>query len=270
MTFETQHIIMPQIQNTGGLCIKGSIQYQIDRNRWRVVWYDEKAHKNRFIYKYDGGYMPCTAFKMRNGQLILNKKNHPIPDKSKCHGYKLAEKLRALIQGRWEQAQRGECVFRIEEFTKDGWTDTVEWYYKWIKEIIEPGRKPGTVKAYKSYARTWVEPFFTKYPVRLHEIEYDTLMKFMNFIIEGLEKKSKYENPKTELILKAHKKHPEMDSPELCSLVMKKYDCSVSESWIRRVIAKHKKDKPLKNEAMDQSLLAWSDPRLRLPGWPLK
>lgn len=223
------------------MCMKGSIHYQADRNRWVVAWYDIKAHKTRLITRYEGSYMPCTAFHMKNGMVVLNEKGRPIPDKDKCQGYELARKLRALIQGRWEQAQRGECKFRIEEFTRSGWTDTVEYYNKWIKDAIEPYRKPATVKGYKSYARNWIEPFFTKHPVQLHEIELDTLQSLLRFIVEGL--KSKPAETGTDLIIEAHKKHPDLKPPELAKILQKEYDYQSSNSWIRRVIAREKSGK---------------------------
>lgn len=162
----------------------GSIRYHSDRNRWSVYF------KRKTIYKYNGHYMPCTAFKMKNGQIILDDHGRPTPDRSKCKGYQLAQKLLSLIQGRWEQSIRGECKFRIEEFTKSGWTDTIEYYNKWIDEFVTKRRKPATVKAYRSYSRNWIEPFFTQHPVRLHEIEFDLLVKMMGFIIDKLRKKN--------------------------------------------------------------------------------
>jgi len=172
--------------------MKGSIQYQADRNRWAVIWYDEKStkkNKNRWITKYKGGHMPCTAFKMRSGTIVLNN-GRPVPDKDKCKGYELARKLRSLMQGRAEQAKKGECVFRIEEFTQDGWTDTIEYYHTFINDVVAKRRKPATIKAYQSYARTWIEPFFSKHPVRLHEIEHDILMSFLNYILDRLRRKN--------------------------------------------------------------------------------
>lgn len=157
--------------------MKGYIVYMRDRNRWRLRWWDEKAHKHRNIDKRKGHYMPVTAFVLnKNGQPKLDERGRLVPDKEKCSGYKMAEKLRASIQERWEQAKRGECIFRIEEFTKDSWTDTIEYYAEWLDTFVAKRRKPATVKAYRSYLRNWIEPFFTKHAIRLHEIEYDTLL----------------------------------------------------------------------------------------------
>jgi len=144
--------------------MKGNIQYQADRNRWVLVWYDKKTRKNRWITKYKGRYMPCTAFKMQGGMVVL-KNGRPVPDKKNCQGYEVARKLRSNMQNRAEQANKGECVFRIEEFTQDGWTDTIEYYDKYIKDVVAKRRKPATVAAYQSYARNWIKPFFTEHPV---------------------------------------------------------------------------------------------------------
>ena len=209
--------------NNSGVCMKGKIYYQPDRHRWMVYWYDQIARKNRFITKYKGNHMPCTAFKMNDGQMVFDKKGRLIPDKKKCKGYKLAEKLLSTIQGRWEQHENGECAFRIEEFTKNGWTDTIEYYYKWIKEDIKPKRKPATIAAYESYGRNWVETFFTETPVRLHEIKADTLVKMLNFIIKGLKKKPS-KNPNTELILNIHFESPDMTGAAIHRLLKEKYN----------------------------------------------
>ncbi len=220
--------------------MKGKIYPQMDRRRWMVYWYDVKAKKGVFITKYQGQYMPFTAFLEKNKSIVLDEKNRPLPDKDKCYGYELARKLRAEMQHRWQQHLNGECTFRIEEFTKEGWTDTVEWYDKWIDKKIAPTRKPATVKAYKSYAKNWIKPFFSQHPVRLHEIDYDTLLELLIYIVDGLKKKTSDDNPKTKAILDIHRACPELTSPEISDRLAEKHDLHVSESWIRRVIAKSK------------------------------
>ncbi len=95
---------------------------------------------------------------------------------------KYAIKCLSMIQGRMEQAQQGLCRFRIEEFTRKGWTDVIDYFEKWMEKVIEPKRKPATVKGYWSYYRNWIRPFFEKYPVMLHEIQLDTLTSLLNFI----------------------------------------------------------------------------------------
>ena len=221
--------------------MKGKIYYQRDRNRWRVYWYDQKARKDRFIYRYKGQFMACSAFKMKGRQLVLDNRGRPIPDKEKCQGYAMAQKLRALIQGRWEQHQNGECQFRIEEFTRHGWTDVVEYYHKWIEDAVKPRRKPATVKAYESYGRNWIEPFFTERPVQLHEVEADTLISLLNFIVKGLRKKETI-SPNTKLILEIHKMEPAFSGAEIQRKIKAEHGIKMSPSWVRRVIFSHKTD----------------------------
>jgi integrase len=95
---------------------------------------------------------------------------------------KIAEKCLAMIQARWEEHQQGRCHFRIEEFTGKGWTDVIEFYEEWLKEVIKPNRKPATYEGYRSYLINWIKPFFEQNPVRMHEIQLDTLTKLLNFI----------------------------------------------------------------------------------------
>lgn len=102
----------------------------------------------------------------------------------------IAVKCRSALQAREEQHKKGLCQFRIEEFTGNGWTDVLEYYEQWMQEVIEPKRRPATIKGYWSYYRTWIKPFFNQNPVRLHEIQLDTLTKLLNFIT--LSGKGKY------------------------------------------------------------------------------
>lgn len=60
----------------------------------------------------------------------------------------IAQKCLSQIQGRWEDHQQGLCHFRIEEFTGKGWTDIIEYYEKWLKEVIEQRKKPATLKCF--------------------------------------------------------------------------------------------------------------------------
>ncbi len=89
------------------ISMKGSIFYQKDRGRYAVCWYHEGRPYN--IYRYRGEFM-----------------YHP----------KIAEKCLAMIQGRWEDHQAGKCQFRIEEFTGQGWTDVLQFYEEWMREVI--------------------------------------------------------------------------------------------------------------------------------------
>jgi integrase len=100
----------------------------------------------------------------------------------KIYHEEIARKCLSQIQGRWEDSQQGLCHFRIEEFTGKGWTDVIEFYEKWLEEVIKPKRKPATIKGYGSYLKNWIKPFFEKKPVRMHEIQLDTLNKLLNSI----------------------------------------------------------------------------------------
>ena len=135
--------------------MKGSVRYIEKRGYWAVTWYDTLTRKHHTIYRYRGERMWDRRY---------------------------AEKLLAAIQSRWEQHQLGECTFRIEEFTASGWTDVIEYYEWWMVNVIEPKRKPATVKGYWSYLRNWIRPFFERHPVRLHEIQLDTLTSLLNSI----------------------------------------------------------------------------------------
>jgi len=141
-----------KILQKGSIIMKGSKWQQKD-GRWVVGYY--WMGKQYQVGRY-------------NGEPIW----HP----------KIADKLIAALQKREEEHKKGTAVFRIEEFTDQGWTDTNEYYKEWMKEVVEPKRKPATIKGYWSYYRNWIKPFFDTYPVRLHEIQLDTLTKFLNYI----------------------------------------------------------------------------------------
>jgi integrase len=144
--------ITPQ-SSFGVVCMKGSIFYDKDRMRWAVSWYWQG--RPRVIRRYKGEFM---------------------------YHEKIAQKCLAMIQGRYEQYQQGLCSFRIEEFTGKNWTDIEYFFKEWMQEVIEPNKKPATINGYKSYWKNWLGPFFTSYPVMLHEIQLDTLVKLKNSI----------------------------------------------------------------------------------------
>lgn len=129
--------------------MKGSIQYRKDRGLYYVAWYHAPEKKTYKIYKYKG-----------------------IP----CETKKLAEKLLSSMQGDVENG-----IFRIEKFTKETLTDTVNYLWSWLNDI-QHTLKPATYKDYSNSIRNYLEPFFKEHPVQLHEIQYDLLMKLMNSI----------------------------------------------------------------------------------------
>lgn len=133
--------------------MKGSVYQEKDRGRWAVSF--RWKGRARVIRKYKGEWM---------------------------YHRKIAEKCLALIQGRYEQSQHGLCTFRIEEFTKPAWSDVEEFFITWMKDVVEPNRKPGTIKGYWSYWNRHLKPFFDANPIQLHEIQLDTLVKLKNGI----------------------------------------------------------------------------------------
>lgn len=170
---------------------KGSVFPQKDRGRWAVSWYCSIRKRPYTITRYRDHFMPITCYKKSsNGLPINDDKGFPIPNKKKCHGYKIANKLLSVIQGRWEDHLQGICQFRIEEFTGKGWTDLLEFYESWMSDYIEKKRKPATINGYWSYYRNWIKPYFDKHPIMLHEIRSTTLNDLLNYIIDGLKEKN--------------------------------------------------------------------------------
>lgn len=140
--------------------------------------------KGGYYFRKDRGYF-VVWFPFNGGKITTNKYNG-----EKIYHKSIAQKCLAVIQGDYEQYQKGLAPFRPEKYTGKGWTDALEYYQEWMREVIEPKRKPATIKGYWSYYRTWFEPFFKENPVLLHEIQLDTLNKMMNFIT--LAPKGKY------------------------------------------------------------------------------
>ncbi len=71
--------------------------------------------------------------------------------------------------------ERGECVFRIENFVKGASVDVIELFESWLK--TKKKLKPGGLKAYQSHFRSWIKPFFMSHQIALHEISLDVLHK---------------------------------------------------------------------------------------------
>jgi hypothetical protein len=84
-------------------CVKGSIFPQKDRGRWAVNWYCTLKKRSFVITKRKNHFMPITRYKLsHDNKVIIDEKCFPIPDKERCHGYKIAVKLLGDIQTRWE------------------------------------------------------------------------------------------------------------------------------------------------------------------------
>ena len=127
--------------------MKGSIHYRKDRGYWYVQWYTpEKTYK---ISRY-------------KGEMMYHKK--------------IARKLLSVMQSDFEND-----VFRIEKFTKKGWTDTIPYLKQWLK-TIKSELSPATYKDYSNSIRNHLAPFFREHQFQLHEIQYDVLRKLLSSI----------------------------------------------------------------------------------------
>jgi len=126
--------------------MKGSITFEKHRNAYCVWWYVPSKQRSVPIRYYYG---------------------------IKLYNAELAEKLLALIQGTYEKSQRGECVFRIENFVKGASVDVIELFESWLK--TKKKLKPGGFSVYQSHFRTWIRPFFASHQIALHEITLDVL-----------------------------------------------------------------------------------------------
>lgn len=100
---------------------------------------------------------------------------------------KVAEKCLAMIQGDFENYMAGLGAFRMEKYTGIG-SDVLELFETWLK--TKEKKKPSTFKAYKSYYKNWIKPFFKKHPFMLHDIQLDTLDALLESIT--LSPKGKY------------------------------------------------------------------------------
>lgn len=144
-----------------GVCMKGSIclEDRVKNPYWYVSWlYNDKRYK---ISRYIGESEPMYQ-------------RHP--DKKRDMGYQKAEKLRSLMQGDIER----NC-FRIEKYTGGRLTDIVPYLEAWL-EARRPTLTPGGFIKYRTAVRNYLVPFFEQNPVMLHEIQYDTLIKLLNWI----------------------------------------------------------------------------------------
>lgn len=119
-------------------------------------------------------------------------------DKSRDVGFKTANKLLSLIQGDWERHERKEIVFRIEKFTKERYTDVVPYLEEWLEDC-RPNLTPGGYIKYRSDVNNYLIPFFRdECPIMLHEIQYDTTIKLMNWVPgSGKQKKNVVDTLKT-------------------------------------------------------------------------
>ena len=155
LTGMQQKYMMPQTIQ-GGVCMKGSITYEKHCKAYCVWWYLPQKRRSVPIRHYYG---------------------------IKLYDIELAKKLLALIQGTYEKSQRGECVFRIENFEKGASIDVIELFESWLK--TKGKLKPGGLAAYKSHFKSWIRPFFESHQIALHEITHDVLQKLKRHVEAG-------------------------------------------------------------------------------------
>lgn len=145
----------------GQLSMKGSITYEKNRKAYCVWWYVPEKKRSIPIRYYYG---------------------------FKLYDMEMADKLLRLIQGTHEKSLRGECVFRIQAFTKRHGMDIIELFESWL--LTKGKNKPGGVATYQSHFKTWIKPFFLDHKYALHEINLDVLSRLKTHI-ENAEKEPK-------------------------------------------------------------------------------
>jgi integrase len=145
--------------------MKGSVHFKSDRRQWVVAW------------SWQGRRYQISRYK---GRLMVQ--THP--DQRKDQGYIDACRLLAQMQGEVENG-----VFRIEKYTGNRYTDVIPFFEQWLSTKSE-GKKPGTIRLYRSLFNNHLKPFFESHPVQLHEIQLDTLDSLMSSI--RLSKSSKH------------------------------------------------------------------------------
>ncbi len=162
------HIITLNHSYTHGVCMKGKIRLRKDGKYpyWYVSWYHEPESKEYRVPHYIGE---------------SDKMYQTHQDKERDTGYRKAQKLLASIQGDWERHLRGEIPFRMEKFTKERYSDVVSYLHDWLKDRKDT-LTPAGYEKYRAAVRKYLAPFFERHPVMLHEIQYDTLIKLMNWI----------------------------------------------------------------------------------------
>jgi integrase len=155
------------IPKEGVLCVKGSIclETRVNNPYWYVSWpHGGKRYK---ISRYPG-----------ESQVLYQRHK----DERKDIGHKTVQKLLSLIQGDWERHLRGEVLFRIEKYTGEVLTDIVPYLEKWLEDR-RPNLTPGGFIKYRTAVSNYLIPFFRdECPIMLHEVQYDTLVRLMNWV----------------------------------------------------------------------------------------
>lgn len=153
---ETKHLKMenvsayhrPQpIEGVG--CMSGSIHYRKDARCWFILWYDRATGKRIKVYRYRG---------------------------LKIYDRRIAVKLLAQMQGDQENG-----ILQVEKYTKQEWSEPCSYLWKWLK-AVESTLSPATIKDYENSIRNYLDPFFRKRRIYMHEIGFDTLQELANTI----------------------------------------------------------------------------------------
>ncbi len=137
---------------TGGVCMKGTVNYDRRMKRYYVSWYHEgKTHK---IWFYQGD---------------------PLTD------YPIAERLLNSMRSEADYCKKRGEPFRIEKYIKRA-SDVVVYLNRWIEDIKET-ISPATYKDYSNSIRNHLTPFYEKHSdILLHDIQYDNIIRLMNSI----------------------------------------------------------------------------------------
>ena len=89
---------------------------------------------------------------------------------------RLAQKLLAQMQGDEENG----CL-RLEKFTRQEWSEPVDYLWKWL-DARKNSLAPATVKDYANSIKNYLEPFFKRRRIYIHEIGFDTIQELASWI----------------------------------------------------------------------------------------
>jgi integrase len=136
--------------------MKGKIAYDERMKRWYVSWYFAPHKRTYKIWYYQ---------------------------RIKLYAEEIANQLLACMRS---DEHRG--IFSIEKYLQNK-SEVIPLLWDWLE--AEKTSNHGTHANRKSYIKHHLEPFFTKYNVALHEIDYPILMKLLNSMkLKGSTKKN--------------------------------------------------------------------------------
>lgn len=142
-----------QRKKDGCGCVKGSVRYREDCDRWYVSWYDEKQKKSVKIPKYNGKYM---------------------------YNENIAKELLGKMQS---DCNKG--IFYIEKYKRSTSSDVMDYMEIWYDENKE-GWRPATQDDYRNSIKKHIAPFFKEHSkIMLDDIKLDLLLKLKKSINRG-------------------------------------------------------------------------------------